>query len=85
MSKKYNKYMRNTTRTVAINTTELVGIKIGGSLVGSMGGGPGSAIGNQALGTGFGLAGTTGLVNTAGGVLDSLNMLSPSTKKRKKR
>lgn len=84
MAKKYNKYMRNTTNTLAINTTELIGIKTAGSIAGSITG-PGAAIANNAIGTGFGLAGTTGLVNTAGGVLDSMKMLDVGGRKRRKR
>lgn len=87
MSRRRNKYVSNVGRTVAMNTTELVGLQVGGTLVGGMTG-PGAAIGGAALGTGFGLAGVSGLTNTAfgkGGVLDSLGSLGGSTKRRRRR
>lgn len=84
--KRYNKYIGNTTRTVAMNTTELVGIQVAGTITG-MPGVP-AGLGNQVIGTGFGLAGVSGLTNTAfgkGGVLDSLSMLDQSPRKRRRR
>lgn len=87
MSRRRNKYVGNVGRTVAMNTTELVGIQVGGALVGGMTG-TGATIGGAALGTGFGLAGVSGLTNTAfgkGGVLDSMNTLTKSTRRRRKR
>jgi len=85
--KNYNKYTRNTTRTVAMNTTELIGIKTAGTIAGGLTG-TGATIGNTAIGTGFGLAGVSGLANTAfgrGGVLDSMKMLDQTSRKRRKR
>jgi len=84
--KNYNKYTRNTTRTIAMNTTELIGIKTAGTIAGGLTG-TGAAIGNTAIGTGFALAGTSGLVNTTfgkGGLLDAMGSMGKTTKRKRR-
>ena len=86
MTKKYNKYLRNTINSTSMMTTEVIGINVTGKIAGGLTG-TGATIANNAIGTGFGLAGTSSLVNTSfgkGGILDSMSSFGKTSRKRRK-
>ena len=84
----YDKYLKNTRRSITLNTMDVTGIAVTGHISNQIPAGPGTAIGANVISTGYALGGMTGLANTAfgkGGVLDSMKMLDTSSKKRKRR
>ena len=76
----YNKYIKGVHNTTGMLITETIGYGVAGKIAGM----DTTGIGNKALGTGASLAGVPSIVYGAGNVINSLEMLGSTKKKRKR-